>query len=120
MLIMPDFIYNGKVCYNPVEFTMVRLGGTCSMPILWQLKDKFCRCGRLKQSLKYISDKLRNSQFRELENEGSIHRKVGAVVATIVDNNTTERGRLNILNVHVIRKYGIELIGKEGIDIEYY
>lgn len=31
---MPDFLYNNKLYYNPVEFAMDRIGGTWKMPIL--------------------------------------------------------------------------------------
>ena len=31
---MPDFIYDKKIYYNPVEFALVRIGGTWKMPVL--------------------------------------------------------------------------------------
>lgn len=46
---MPDFIYDKKVYYNPVEFAMDRIGGTWKMPILWRLRDKTLRYGELKK-----------------------------------------------------------------------
>ena len=33
---MPEFLYNQKLYYNPVEFVMDRIGGTWKMPILWR------------------------------------------------------------------------------------
>jgi hypothetical protein len=31
---MPDFVYDHKVYYNPVEFALLFIGGTWKMPIL--------------------------------------------------------------------------------------
>ncbi|MFN8842409.1 MAG: winged helix-turn-helix transcriptional regulator, partial [Chryseotalea sp.] len=46
---MPDFIYDKKIYYNPVEFAMDRIGGTWKMPILWRLRDKTLRYSDLKK-----------------------------------------------------------------------
>lgn len=62
---MPDFIYNGKVYYNPVQLVMEQR----KAPTLWRLKDKVLRCSELKKIL-YISDKMLTSQLRELEADG--------------------------------------------------
>lgn len=117
---MPDFLYKGKIYYNPVEFAMDRLGGTWKMPILWRLKDKICRYGELKRSIAHISDKMLTTQLRELEGDGFIHRKVYAVVPPKVEYSITEKGKSAIPIVDTIRNFGIELMEKEGIDIEYY
>ena len=37
---MPDFKYNGKIYYNPVQLVMEQIGGTWKAPILWRLKNK--------------------------------------------------------------------------------
>ena len=117
---MPDFLYKGKVYYNPVEFAMDRLGGTWKMPILWRLKDKIYRYGQLKKSIKHISDKMLTTQLRELENDGFIHREVYPVVPPKVEYSITEKGKTAIPIVNTIREFGIELMRKEGIDIGHY
>lgn len=117
---MPDFLYKGKIYYNPVEFAMDRLGGTWKMPILWRLKDKIYRYGELKKSIAHISDKMLTSQLRDLESDGFIHRKVYPVVPPKVEYSITEKGKLTIPIVNTIRNFGIQLMEKEGISIEYY
>ena len=54
---MPDFRYNSKVYYNPVEFAMDRIGGTWKMPILWRLQDKIMRYSELQKDIPHISQK---------------------------------------------------------------
>lgn len=117
---MPDFAYDGKVYYNPVEFAMDMLGGTWKMPILWRLKDRTYRFGELKRSIAHISDKMLTSQLRELERNGFIHREVYPVVPPKVEYSITEKGKTAIPLVEHIRQYGIELMGMNDIDISYY
>jgi hypothetical protein len=52
---MPEFVYNKKLYYNPVEFVMDRIGGTWKMPLLWRLREKTTRYGELKKSLPKVS-----------------------------------------------------------------
>ena len=117
---MPDFLYKGKVYYNPVEFAMDRLGGTWKMPILWRLKDKIYRYSELKRSIKHISDKMLTSQLRELEADGFIHRKVYAVVPPKTEYSITKKGQTAIPVVKVLRNYGIALMEREGMDVGKY
>lgn len=113
---MPEFLFNNKLYYNPVEFAMDRIGGTWKMPILWRLKDKVMRYGELKKSMAHITHKMLTSQLRELEEEGFIHRKVYAVVPPKVEYSITERGERAIAVIEVIRNYGIELMDDFGIE----
>ncbi|MCB0661661.1 MAG: helix-turn-helix transcriptional regulator [Saprospiraceae bacterium] len=117
---MPDFIYKGKIYYNPVEFAMDRLGGTWKMPILWRLKDKVYRFGELKKSIAHISDKMLTTQLRELESDGFIHREVYPVVPPKVEYSITPKGEAAIPIVNQIRNYGIALMKIEGIDVSEY
>ncbi|MCB0550154.1 MAG: helix-turn-helix transcriptional regulator [Phaeodactylibacter sp.] len=117
---MPDFIYNGKVYYNPVEFAMDRVGGTWKMPILWRLKDKVYRYSELKRSIKHISDKMLTTQLRELEQDGFVHREVYPVVPPKTEYSITEKGKMAIPIVEALRNFGIELMGLEGVDVEHY
>lgn len=113
---MPDFIYNNKVYYNPVEFAMDRIGGTWKMPILWRLKQRIFRFGELKKDIPHITDKMLTTQLRQLEAEGFIHRKVYAVVPPKVEYSITEKGMTAIPIIETIRNYGLELMKAEGID----
>jgi DNA-binding HxlR family transcriptional regulator len=114
---MPDFIYKGKVYYNPVEFAMDRIGGTWKMPILWRLKDgKVLRYGELRKAIPHISDKMLTTQLRELEEDGFISRKVYAEVPPRTEYSLTERGNNAMPLIIQIREYGLKLMEEEGID----
>ena len=115
---MPDFIFNKKVYYNPVEFAMDRIGGTWKMPILWRLRDKVLRYGELKKDIPHITHKMLTSRLRELESEGFIKRVVFAVVPPKVEYSITTRGKKAITVVEVIRNYGLELMKEFGIEDE--
>jgi DNA-binding HxlR family transcriptional regulator len=117
---MPDFLYNGKVYYNPVEFALDRLGGTWKMPILWRLKDKVYRYSELKRAIKHVSDKMLASQLRELEADGFVERTVYPVVPPKTEYAITEKGRLAIPVVESIRNFGLELMRMEGVDMTGY
>lgn len=117
---MPDFIYNGRVYYNPVEFAVNMIGGTWKMPILWRLKDKVYRFSELKKSIEHISDKMLTTHLRDLERNGFISRKVYAVVPPKTEYSITEKGMKTIPIIATIRNFGIEMMEAEGIDISYY
>lgn len=113
---MPDFIYDKKIYYNPVEFAMDRIGGTWKMPILWRLKDKTLRYGELKKDLPHITHKMLTSVLRSLENEGFIKRKVYPVVPPKVEYSITARGQRAIPIIVTIRKYGATLMKEFGVE----
>jgi DNA-binding HxlR family transcriptional regulator len=112
---MPEFMFNSKLYYNPVEFAMDRIGGTWKMPILWRLKDKVMRYGELKKDIPHITHKMLTSQLRELEAEGFIERKVYAVVPPKVEYTITRRGKKAIVIIDTIRNYGLELMKDFGV-----
>ena len=106
---MPDFIYKGKVYYNPVQLVMEQIGGVWKMPILWRLKDQTMRYSELRR-IPHISDKMLTSQLRELEADGYVHREVFAVVPPRTEYSLTERGRAVIPLIEQIREYGLKLL----------
>lgn len=112
---MPDFIYNKKLYYNPVEFAMDRIGGTWKMPILWRLQNRIMRYGELKKDIPHITHKMLTSQLRELEEEGFINRKVYPVVPPKVEYSITERGLGAIPIIETIRLYGLDLMNQFGV-----
>ncbi|MCB0519145.1 MAG: helix-turn-helix transcriptional regulator [Lewinellaceae bacterium] len=113
---MPEFLHEGKLYYNPVEFAMARIGGTWKMPILWRMKDgKVLRYGELKKAIPKITDKMLTTQLRELEAHGFVHRKVYAVVPPKTEYALTERGQRAIAIINLVREYGLELMAEEGL-----
>ncbi|WP_027001759.1 winged helix-turn-helix transcriptional regulator [Hugenholtzia roseola] len=113
---MPDFSYNGKIYYNPVEFAMDRIGGTWKMPILWRLQNgKVLRYSELKKSLKHVSDKMLASQLRELEADGFVERTVYPVVPPRTEYKLTPKGEKVIPVIIYIRNYGLELMAELGL-----
>jgi DNA-binding HxlR family transcriptional regulator len=110
---MPDFIYRGKVYYNPVQLVMEQIGGIWKMPILWRLKDKTMRYSELRK-IPHISDKMLTTQLRELEADGYIHREVYPVVPPKTEYSLTEKGMEVIPLISQIRDYGNLLIEREN------
>lgn len=113
---MPEFIYNKKLYYNPVEFAMDRIGGTWKIPILWRLRDRVMRYGEIKNDIPHITHKMLSSQLKELEEEGFIIRKAFAEVPPRVEYSITKRGKRAIILIEEIRKYGLELMKEFGVD----
>ena len=113
---MPEFLFNNKLYYNPVEFAMDRIGGTWKMPILWRLKDKVMRYGELKKDIPYITHKMLTSQLRELELEGFVDRKAYPVIPPKVEYSITKRGQDAIKIIETIRNYGLELMQEFGVE----
>lgn len=107
---MPEFLYNKKIYYNPVEFAMDRIGGTWKMPILWRLRNQTMRFSEIKRDINHITDKMLASQLKELEAEGFILRTAFAEVPPRVEYTLTNRGKRAVLFIEQIREYGIELM----------
>ena len=112
---MPEFLYNNKLYYNPVEFAMGRIGGTWKMPILWRLREKKLRYGELKKDLPHITHKMLSSVLRSLVAEGFITREVFPVVPPKVEYTITKRGVKSIPVIEMVRKYGTDLMKEFGV-----
>lgn len=113
---MPEFIYDNKLYYTPVEFAMDRIGGTWKMPVLWRLKEQTMRYGELKKALPRITHKMLTTQLRELEQDGFVKRKVYAEVPPRVEYSLTARGRRAIAIINEIREYGLLLMKEFGVE----
>lgn len=111
---MPEFLYQNKLYYNPVEFAMDRLGGTWKMPILWRLQDRVMRYSELRRDIPRITDKMLTTQLRQLEAEGFVERTVYPVVPPRVEYAITDRGRRAMPLVRAIREYGLALMEELG------
>lgn len=114
--VMPDFIYKGKVYYNPVQLVMEQIGGVWKMPILYRLNRETMRYGELRKDIPHISDKMLTTQLRELEADGYITRKVYAVVPPRTEYSLTEKGQHIIPLILKIREIGLEMMRAEGLD----
>lgn len=114
---MPDFIFNGKVFYNPVQLVMEQIGGTWKAPILWRLKDQTLRYGELRKDIPHISDKMLTAQLRQLESDGFVQRKVFAVVPPKTEYSLTEKGSEIITLITTIRNYGLKMIAEQAAKI---
>lgn len=110
---MPDFIYKGKIYYNPVQFVMEMIGGTWKAPIMWRLREQTLRYSELRKDIPHISDKMLTTQLRELEEDGLVHREVYAVVPPKTEYSLTEKGKKMIGLITQIRNYGLEMIEEE-------
>lgn len=115
---MPDFIYDNKIYYNPVELALRFIGGTYKMPILWRLNQQMMRYGELKKTLPHISHKTLSVQLRQLEADGLIERKVFAVVPPKVEYTITKEGRKAIPVIETIREFGKAIMKDKGIKEE--
>ena len=107
---MPDFIYDGKVYYNPVQLVMEQIGGTWKAPILWRLQNDVMRYSELRNDIPHISDKMLTTQLRELEKDGYISRTVYAVVPPKTEYAVTEKGKEIIELIAIIRTYGLRMM----------
>ena len=112
---MPDFFYDKKVYYNPVDFAMDRIGGTWKIPILWRLRDRTMRYGELQKDIPHITHKMLSSQLKLLEKEGFVVRKAFAEVPPRVEYSLTDRGLRAVQIIVVIRDYGVELMDDFGV-----
>lgn len=112
---MPEFIYQHKLYYNPVEFAMDRIGGTWKMPILWRLSTRIMRFSELKRDIPHITDKMLTTQLRELEQEGFLQRTVYPEVPPKVEYSITPRGMRAVQIIQIIREYGLELMAEFNV-----
>ncbi|MBL7875026.1 MAG: helix-turn-helix transcriptional regulator [Cyclobacteriaceae bacterium] len=112
---MPDFIYERKVYYNPVEFALSFIGGTWKMPILWRLNQNTMRYSELKKTLPHITHKMLSSQLRDLERHELVVREVFPVVPPKVEYTITKKGKEVIPLIEAIRNYGLKIMKEKGI-----
>lgn len=112
---MPEFLYNGKLYYNPAEFALDRIGGIWKMPILWRLRNRVMRYSELKKDIPRITHKMLSTQLKELEVEGFIHREAYPVIPPKVEYSITERGLRAITIIEQLRQYGFELMKEFGV-----
>lgn len=112
---MPEFLFNGKLYYTPVEFVMDRIGGTWKMPVLWRLQTGTKRYNELKKTLPKVTHKMLTASLRELETDGFITRTVYPVVPPKVEYALTARGKEAVKVIAYLRDYGFVLMEEFGL-----
>ena len=115
---MPEFLYNNKLYYNPVEYALSKIGGTWKMPILWRIKEGPKRYTEIKKSIKKISDKMLSSQLKELEEAGMITKKIYPEIPPRTEYKITPKGKEAVKIIITLRNYGLKLMKEDGITPE--
>jgi len=115
---MPDFIYKGKVYYNPAQLVVEQIGGIWKMPILWRLINKTMRYNELRKDIPHISDKMLTTQLKELENDGYIIKTIYAEIPPRTEYNLTTQGEEIIKIISQLREFGKKLISESETKTE--
>jgi len=114
---MQDFIHDKRVYYSPVEFAMAYLGGTWKIPVILALSNGPLRYGDLKNAIPHITDKMLNTQLRDLEKKGMVTRTIFREKPPRVDYGLTERAIRSLPPIRALEAYGQELMAEEASGI---
>ncbi len=83
-----------ETCTNtPVGVTLRVIGGKWKLLILWHVKDKPIRFGKLMKEMRGITQKMLTQQLRELEADALVKRNVYAEIPPRVDYVITDYGK---------------------------
>jgi DNA-binding HxlR family transcriptional regulator len=77
----------------PAEQTLLVIGGSWKVPILWHLAKGPRRFSELRRELAPVTAKMLTQQLRELESDGVVARKVYAQVPPKVEYSLTGLGK---------------------------
>lgn len=77
----------------PAEATLLVIGGSWKVPILWHLAKETKRFSQLQRDLQGVTQKMLTQQLRELERHEVVARKVYPQVPPKVEYSLTPRGR---------------------------
>ena len=111
---MQDFIHDKRVYYNPVEFAMAYIGGTWKIPVILALANGPLRYGNLKTAIPHITDKMLNTQLRDLERKGMVTRTMFREKPPRVEYGLTDRAMRSLPAIEALEAYGRELMGWEA------
>ena len=90
----------------PAEHTLLVIGGTWKVPIVWRLADGPRRFSDLRRDLGAVTAKVLTQQLRELEADGVVSRKVYAQVPPKVEYALTARGKSLMPVVRAMCRWG--------------
>jgi DNA-binding HxlR family transcriptional regulator len=112
---MKDFIHDGRIYYSPIEFAQAHIGGTWKMPILLSLREGPLRYGDLKKAIAHISDKMLNTQLRELEEKGMVTRTTYREKPPRVEYGLTAKAQQAMAAIDALSVYGQYLMKEAGV-----
>jgi DNA-binding HxlR family transcriptional regulator len=90
----------------PAEATLIVIGGSWKVPILWHLAGDVKRFSQLQRDLNGVTQKMLTQQLREMERDGIVTRKVYPQVPPKVEYGLTPRGRSLLPVVAAMCKWG--------------
>ena len=100
-----------EVNIKPFAYAMSLISGKWKMHILfWLWKKEVLRYGELKKLLENITHKMLNTQLKELEVDGLIHRKEYPQIPPKVEYSMTELGLTLIPVLQCLCDWGVKHI----------
>lgn len=90
----------------PAEATLIVIGGSWKVPILWHLSKEVKRFSQLRRDLPGVTPKMLTQQLREMERHSIVTRKVYPQVPPRVEYGLTPRGRSLLPVVAAMCKWG--------------
>ncbi len=111
---MQDFIHDKRVYYSPIEFAMAYIGGTWKIPVILALAHGPLRYGDLKNAIPHITDKMLNTQLRDLEKKGMVTRTIFREKPPRVEYGLTDRAAKSLPAIAALEAYGRELMAWEA------
>lgn len=111
---MQDFIHDKRVYYSPIEFAMSYIGGTWKIPVIRALANGPLRYGDLKNAIPHITDKMLNTQLRDLEKKAMVTRTIFREKPPRVEYALTYRAMQSIPAIEALEAYGRALMAWEA------
>jgi DNA-binding HxlR family transcriptional regulator len=111
---MQDFIHDKRVYYSPVEFAMSYIGGTWKIPVILALANGPLRYGDLKNAIAHVTDKMLNTQLRDLEKKGMLTRTTFREKPPRVEYRLTERAMGSLPAIEALEALGRALMAGEA------
>lgn len=90
----------------PAEATLLVIGGSWKVPIVWHLAKGTLRFSALRRDVGSVTQKVLTQQLRELERDGIVHRKVYAQVPPCVEYSLTPAGKSLMPVVEAMCRWG--------------
>ena len=92
----------------PITATMNIIGGKWKSVILWYLRERPLRFGKLHKLIPKCSLKIFNSDLKDLEKDGIVKREVFAEVPPKVEYSLTEYGKSLLPVIITLREWGVK------------
>lgn len=115
---MEDFMHDNRVYYSAIDFALSFIGGTWKIPILIKLSNGPLRYGDLKKAIPHITDKMLNTQIRDLEKKKMLSRTIYREKPPRVEYALTGRGYAALPFIQSLQLYGELLMQEEKNQIK--